>query len=160
LTISFDPICSNSSITVRVVCSFRTTHNVTKNQDSKQGISEFSRCEYDRNNLMILERVIFLFYILGSLQLLQFYSTHITGDFLINGSFVPKRVLILSKLSRYEYEKIQKPKLSETELKTALTERGSNYDDLLAMHLINKKVQDTVTKTLNNLKIEYKIINR
>ncbi|KAK6103097.1 ATP-NAD kinase family protein [Brugia pahangi] len=44
--------------------------------------------------------------------------------------FKPKKVLILSKLTRLEYERQNHPFLDETQLKKALARRGSNYDRL------------------------------
>jgi len=104
--------------------------------------------------------VIFLFYFLGTLQLLQFHSTFAGKDILRNENFVPRKVLILSKLSRYQFEKLQKPKLSETELKAVLIGRGSDYDNMLATHLVNKNVENQLIQTLKKINAEYRIINR
>ncbi|EFO27608.1 hypothetical protein LOAG_00877 [Loa loa] len=45
-------------------------------------------------------------------------------------TFKPKKILILSKLTRLEYERQTHPFLDETQLKKALVRRGSNYERL------------------------------
>ncbi|XP_003487977.1 NAD kinase 2, mitochondrial isoform X1 [Bombus impatiens] len=81
--------------------------------------------------------------------------------FLRNESnFVPKRVLIVAKLSRYHFEKIREPNLSDEQLKFKLLERGSDYDTMIASHIATKHVKSQVIEVLKKLNIEYKIINR
>ncbi|CAK9800174.1 NAD kinase 2, mitochondrial [Anthophora plagiata] len=83
------------------------------------------------------------------------------GFFLRNeSSFVPKRVLIVAKLSRYHFEKLREPNLTEDQLKFKLKERGSDYEAMLASHMATKAVKNEVTEVLKKLNIEYKIINR
>lgn len=75
-------------------------------------------------------------------------------------SFVPKRILIVVKLSRYYFEKIREPKLNEEQFKQKLKERGSDYDSMMISHLATEKVKKQVTEVLKKLNIEYKLINR
>lgn len=42
-------------------------------------------------------------------------------------SFSPKRALILTKLSRYEFEKLRHSGLDEAQLEDILKKRGSDY---------------------------------
>ncbi|XP_054005898.1 NAD kinase 2, mitochondrial isoform X1 [Hylaeus anthracinus] len=81
--------------------------------------------------------------------------------FLRNEStFVPKRVLIVAKLSRYYFEKLREPDLTEEQLKLKLLERGSDYEAMLASHIATKNVQHQVINELRKMNIEYKIINK
>lgn len=75
-------------------------------------------------------------------------------------SFVPKRVLIVGKLSRYYFEKLREPDLTEEQLKRKLLERGSDYEDMLASHIATKNVEEQVIEVLKRMNIEYRIINR
>ncbi|KZC10879.1 NAD kinase domain-containing protein 1, partial [Dufourea novaeangliae] len=98
------------------------------------------------------------------LQFLQPYKQNVHGglrQFLRNeSSFVPKRVLIVSKLSRYYFEKLREPNLSEAEFKKKLLERGSDYETMLGSHMETKTVQDQVIEVLKKMNIEYRLINR
>jgi len=74
--------------------------------------------------------------------------------------FKPDKVLILTKLSRYEFEKLRHAELDEQQLERALKKRGSDYNMLLYHHNIHKNCEAIVTKTLESYNIETKIINR
>jgi hypothetical protein len=41
--------------------------------------------------------------------------------------FRPKKALILTKVSRYEYERFRHPDMNETQFELALKKRGSDY---------------------------------
>ncbi|XP_012144689.2 NAD kinase 2, mitochondrial isoform X1 [Megachile rotundata] len=75
-------------------------------------------------------------------------------------SFVPKRVLIVKKLSRYHFEKLREPDLNEEQLKMKLQERGSDYELMMASHIATIAVKDEVIKYLKKMNIEYRVINR
>lgn len=46
-------------------------------------------------------------------------------------SFNPTKALVLTKLSRYEFEKLRHSDLNEKELEQALRKRGSDYSNHL-----------------------------
>lgn len=75
-------------------------------------------------------------------------------------SFVPKRVLIVSKLTRYNFERLREPGLNEEEFKNKLLRRGSNYESMLSCHHSTKNVESEVVKVLNKLNIEWKKVDR
>ena len=75
-------------------------------------------------------------------------------------SFVPKRVLVLTKISRYQFEKMREPDLDESLLRLKLKERGSDYEAMLTSHYRNKAAELRTTEVLQNLNIEYKIMDR
>ncbi|XP_063978221.1 NAD kinase 2, mitochondrial [Diachasmimorpha longicaudata] len=77
-----------------------------------------------------------------------------------HASFIPKRVLIVSKVSRYQFERIREGDISDDEFKKRVLERGTNYDKMLAGHRKNKRVEKQVIDTLNRNKIDYKVTNR
>lgn len=52
--------------------------------------------------------------------------------------FNPKNILILTKLSRYDFEKQKHHQLNEIELRQALTARGSDYHMLRHRHNMHK----------------------
>ena len=52
--------------------------------------------------------------------------------------FKPKKAVILTKVSRYEFEKLRHDNLSESQLEQELTARGSNYAAIRHHHNIHK----------------------
>ncbi|XP_018304317.1 NAD kinase 2, mitochondrial [Mycetomoellerius zeteki] len=99
-----------------------------------------------------------------TLQLLQSPSTHVHRCLLFffrnEYSFVPKKVLIVAKLSRYHFERLREPELSEAQLKMKLIERGSDYDNMFASHLATKAVENQVIHLLQKMNVEYKVVDR
>ncbi|KAL6266728.1 hypothetical protein P5V15_003564 [Pogonomyrmex californicus] len=98
------------------------------------------------------------------LQLLQSPPVNLNRNlrffFRNESSFVPKKILIVAKLSRYHFEKLMEPELDEAQLKLKLLERGSDYDAMLASHLATKAVENQVTQILQKMNVEYRIIDR
>ncbi|XP_066603974.1 NAD kinase 2, mitochondrial-like [Prorops nasuta] len=98
-----------------------------------------------------------------TLHLLQL-SQHIHKDIQIfyrnESSFVPKKVLIVAKTSRYYMERLREPELSEDLFKHKLIARGSDYDALFAGHMITKDVETRLVNTLKKMNIEYRVVNR
>uniref|UniRef100_T1JBC5 NAD kinase 2, mitochondrial n=1 Tax=Strigamia maritima TaxID=126957 RepID=T1JBC5_STRMM len=74
--------------------------------------------------------------------------------------FHPKKVLVLSKITRYEFEKRRHPNLSEEQLTDALAKRGSDYKGLLYHHDIHTKCLNLVTETLRRHNIETRVVQR
>ncbi|XP_037079021.1 probable deoxyhypusine synthase [Pollicipes pollicipes] len=60
--------------------------------------------------------------------------------------FAPKKALILTKFSRYEFEKKRHGNIPEAELEKRLKERGSDYNMLLYHHYLHKGCENTVCK--------------
>ena len=52
--------------------------------------------------------------------------------------FKPKKAVILTKVSRYEFEKLRHDTLTESQLEQELTARGSNYAAIRHHHNIHK----------------------
>ena len=69
-------------------------------------------------------------------------------------------MLIVAKLSRYYFEQLREPELTESQLKAKLLERGSDYEGMLAGHIATRNVERQVTEVLKKMNIEYRIINR
>lgn len=101
---------------------------------------------------------------IGTLRLLQSPSTNVHGSlrflFRNESSFVPKKILIMTKLSRYQFERLREPELNEAQLKMKLIERGSDYDNMLASHLTTEVVRDQLIQILRKMNVEYRIIDR
>ncbi|KAF2367281.1 NAD kinase [Trinorchestia longiramus] len=74
--------------------------------------------------------------------------------------FNPKKILILTKLSRYDFERRLHPKLTEEELKSSLYARGSDYYMLLHYHNVHKSVEQAVVQAFDEAGIETKVVNR
>lgn len=75
-------------------------------------------------------------------------------------NFKPQKVLILTKLSRYEFEKRRHPELTERQLEKCLRMRGSDYNILLYHHYIHKGVENTVNSVFTAAGIETRVVYR
>lgn len=76
------------------------------------------------------------------------------------GVFKPQKVLILTKLSRYEFERRRHPELTEKQLEKCLRLRGSDYNLLLYHHYIHKGVENTVNSVFTAAGIETRVVYR
>uniref|UniRef100_A0A8R1DHL2 NAD kinase 2, mitochondrial n=1 Tax=Caenorhabditis japonica TaxID=281687 RepID=A0A8R1DHL2_CAEJA len=75
-------------------------------------------------------------------------------------SFQPKKVLILSKLTRYEFEKKVNKGCDDEQLAGILAKRGSDYNRLLSKHKIHHSYLNTLQKELENAGIESRLVRR
>jgi len=75
-------------------------------------------------------------------------------------SLTLKRALLVSKLSRYEFEKSRHPDLSEAELESVLRKRGSDYESLIRDHKLHKKFEGSVVEAFENAGVEAQVVNR
>lgn len=75
-------------------------------------------------------------------------------------SFHPKRILVLAKLTRLEFEKRTHPGLSDEQLKIELSRRGSDFERLLDRHHKHKAYLEVIKRELRNSKIETRIVDR
>jgi len=66
------------------------------------------------------------------------YSSASSSESQKYSSFDPKKVLILTKFSRLEFEKLRLPSLTSTEVEETLKKRGSDFRTLLYHHYIHK----------------------
>lgn len=100
----------------------------------------------------------------GTWQNFQSQSTYLRKSLRIffrnASSFVPKKVLIVSKLTRYHFEKLREPGLDEQHFKARLLQKGSDYEPMLADHVAVKEVENEVVKVLKKMNIEYKNVDR
>ena len=75
-------------------------------------------------------------------------------------NFKPRKVLVLNKVSRYEFEKNRNLDKTEMELKLELKQRGSDYDDLLYHHNLHVKCSETIIKSLTQHGMDIRVVNR
>lgn len=75
-------------------------------------------------------------------------------------NFKPKKALILTKVSRYEYERLRHPNLSETEFELALNKRGSDYAMIRFHHNVHKSSEERVIRSLESHGIETRKVQR
>lgn len=71
-----------------------------------------------------------------------------------------KNVLIVTKLSRYEFEQHKNAKLTVPELEKVLRDRGTDYDLLLHYHRIHKEFEQRVANSFKEFGIDVKLVNR
>ncbi|XP_071799758.1 NAD kinase 2, mitochondrial-like [Asterias amurensis] len=74
--------------------------------------------------------------------------------------FRPKRALVVSKLSRYAFEKKRYSQLGEDGLKKVLVQRGSQYDRLVEKHNVHIDNVNKIVESLQSQNIEVKVAQR
>lgn len=75
-------------------------------------------------------------------------------------AFRPRRALVLTKFSRYEFEKRRHAHLTEEQLVQDLESRGSDYNSLVHHHKIHTKNRELVVNTLRENGIETRLVDR
>lgn len=71
-----------------------------------------------------------------------------------------KKALIVTKLTRYEFEKIRHSDLNESELEEKIRCRGTDYDALMYYHNLHKNVEAKVVKCFRDAGVDVKLVNR
>ncbi|KAG5677335.1 hypothetical protein PVAND_007103 [Polypedilum vanderplanki] len=71
-----------------------------------------------------------------------------------------KKVLIVTKLTRYEFEKIRHAELNDAELEEKIKYRGTDYDALMYYHNLHKAVERKVVDSFSQMGVEVKVVNR
>ncbi|XP_078488324.1 NAD kinase 2, mitochondrial isoform X1 [Ciona intestinalis] len=70
------------------------------------------------------------------------------------------KVAVVGKMTRYEFEKQRYSGLSEEEFKTMLSNRGSNYENLLTQHNKHMQTMNNLLDVLKRRGIEYRMCTR
>lgn len=70
------------------------------------------------------------------------------------------KCLVVSKLSRYEFERNRHRHLTDIELEKMLQKRGTNYDKMMHHHNLHKMFEKRFIDTLRDMGIEVKVVNR
>ncbi|CAG9829309.1 unnamed protein product [Diabrotica balteata] len=71
-----------------------------------------------------------------------------------------EKALIVSKLSRYEFERTKHKGLSEKGLESLLRKRGSNYEKLVSFHHLHKEFEENLKNIILASGTEVEIVNR
>lgn len=71
-----------------------------------------------------------------------------------------RRVLIVSKLTRLEFEKLREQQLSDECLEQKIRERGTDYDAIKYYHHLHKDVERKVARSFRQHGIEVQVVNR
>lgn len=71
-----------------------------------------------------------------------------------------EKVLVVSKLSRYEYERKKHKHLNDNEFVRELTSRGTDFDRLIHFHKLHKQFETNVVDTFTNMGINVQVVNR
>ncbi|KAM7308495.1 NAD kinase 2, mitochondrial isoform X2 [Ixodes scapularis] len=89
------------------------------------------------------------------------YATAVTGaNAADEPAFRPQKALVLTKFSRYEFEKRRHAHLTEEQLVKDLEARGSDYNSLVHHHKIHTKNRELVVNTLRENGIETRLVDR
>lgn len=71
-----------------------------------------------------------------------------------------QRALLVTKLSRYEFEQHKHQNLTEPELEQVLRNRGTDYDTLIEYHKLHKSFEAQVADSFRQFDKEIEIVNR
>ncbi|XP_063898054.1 NAD kinase 2, mitochondrial [Helicoverpa armigera] len=71
-----------------------------------------------------------------------------------------EKCLIVSKVTRYEYERHSHENLSESELEKVLRKRGSDYDSMVSVHKRQKAFEENVAKSLRDMGLKVEMASR
>ncbi|XP_017865304.1 PREDICTED: NAD kinase 2, mitochondrial isoform X1 [Drosophila arizonae] len=75
-------------------------------------------------------------------------------------NFKLKRALIVSKLSRYEFEQMRHPDLSREQLEQKLRDRGTDVENMLYLHNLHKDFERRIVRSFRNVGCEVKLSSR
>lgn len=75
-------------------------------------------------------------------------------------NFKLQRALLISKLSRYEFEQLRHPKLSKEQLETKIRNRGTNFETLMYLHNLHKDFERKIVRSFQDVGCEVKLANR
>ncbi|KAL1513999.1 hypothetical protein ABEB36_003330 [Hypothenemus hampei] len=81
-------------------------------------------------------------------------------SFSTSNGFKPDKVLVVSKLSRFEYEKKKFKNKDEKEILDNLKQKGADVKMMIRYHDLHKKFEENVLNTFINLGIRVKVVNR
>lgn len=77
-----------------------------------------------------------------------------------NASFKPKKILVLTKMTRLEFERRTHATLNDEQLRNELARRGSDYDRLRERHDRHKAYLHVIRHELRNASIETRVVDR
>ncbi|XP_020814618.1 NAD kinase 2, mitochondrial isoform X4 [Drosophila serrata] len=75
-------------------------------------------------------------------------------------NFKLKRALVVTKLSRYEFEQLRHPELSREQLEQKLRDRGTDVDMVLYLHNLHKDFEKRVVQSFQDVGCEVKLASR
>lgn len=75
-------------------------------------------------------------------------------------TFKLSKALIVTKLSRYEFERLRYPNMNDNQLELMLRNRGTDYDALIYSHNLHKQFEKRIAKSFEKMGVEVKLTNR
>jgi len=75
-------------------------------------------------------------------------------------NFKLKRALVVTKLSRYEFEQLRHPELSPDQLQQKLRDRGTDVEMVLHLHNVHKDFERQVVQSFQDVGCEVKLSSR
>ncbi|KAH1015515.1 hypothetical protein HUJ05_013228 [Dendroctonus ponderosae] len=77
-----------------------------------------------------------------------------------NNGIKTEKVLVVSKLSRFEFEKKKFKDLTNNQVLDTLRQRGTDIEKMIRYHDLHKKFEENVVNTFENLGVSVKVVNR
>lgn len=76
------------------------------------------------------------------------------------GDFKLRKALIVSKLSRFEFEQLRYPELNALELERRIRDRGTDYDSLISYNEQHGEFRRQVVECFKRNNVEVKVVDR
>ncbi|KAM7345798.1 NAD kinase 2, mitochondrial [Cochliomyia hominivorax] len=75
-------------------------------------------------------------------------------------NFKLQRALLVSKLSRYEFEQLRHPQLNKEQLEKKIRDRGTDFETLMYLHNLHKDFERKIVRSFQDVGCEVKLANR
>lgn len=75
-------------------------------------------------------------------------------------NFKFQKALLVSKMSRYEFEQHKNPTLTTEELEQVLRARGTDYEALISFHRLQKEYEAKIARSFQHFDKDVKLANR
>lgn len=89
-----------------------------------------------------------------------YVNNHLFHSQAKNNKLRIKKALIVTKLTRYEFEKIRHSELNDRDFEEQIRFRGTDFDALMHYHNLHKNVERQVVECLRESGVEVKLVNR
>lgn len=89
-----------------------------------------------------------------------YVNNHLFHSQAKNNKLRIKKALIVTKLTRYEFEKIRHSELNDLELEEKIKCRGTDFEAMMHYHHLHKTLEHRVVDCFRKLDVEVKVVNR
>lgn len=89
-----------------------------------------------------------------------YVNNHLFHSQAKNNKLRIRKALIVTKLTRLEFERLRHSELNDLELEEKIRNRGTDFDALMHYHNLHKNVENKVADEFRQMEVEVKVVNR